>query len=333
MDKKIIFSGLQPSGVITLGNYIGAMRNFPTYQDDYDCRYCVVDLHAITVKQDPAMLREQTYQLIAQLIASGLSPEKNILFVQSHVAAHTQLAWILNCFTMYGELSRMTQFKDKSAKHADNINAGLFDYPVLMAADIIVHNAHLVPVGEDQRQHVELARNIAVRFNNTHPGTFNVPECQTPKVGAKVMSLTEPTKKMSKSDPNPKSYILVMDKPEVIVKKIKSAVTDSIGSIKSEEGRDGINNLITLYSVASGMSIAEIEAKYDGQGYGVFKGDVAEAIVELLRPVREESEKLLADRAYLDAVCKDGAQRAAAAVNPKIEEVYEKLGFIKNLSL
>ena len=329
MDKKkIAFSGIQPSGRITLGNYLGALKNFAKMQDEHDCRFCVVDQHAITVKQDPENLRMQAYQLFAQLLASGLDPEKCVLFIQSHVPQHAVLSWVLNCFTMFGELSRMTQFKDKSQKHADNINAGLFDYPVLMAADILVYSADVVPVGEDQRQHVELARDIAIRFNNSFPGTFVPPECVTPKVGAKIMSLQEPASKMSKSDTNENAYVLVMDDPDTVMRKFKRAVTDSEAKVAMGAMRHGVNNLITIYSVATGKTAAEVETEFEGRGYGDFKKAVGEATVELLRPVRERTVELLKDTAYLDGLLKIGADKARGIAEAKVNEVHEKLGFI-----
>ncbi|HWQ50835.1 MAG TPA: tryptophan--tRNA ligase [Terriglobales bacterium] len=329
MDKKkIAFSGIQPSGRITLGNYLGALKNFAEMQDEYDCRFCVVDQHAVTVRQDPENLRSQAYQLFAQLLASGLDPDKCILFIQSHAPQHAVLAWVLNCFTMFGELSRMTQFKEKSRKHTDNINAGLFDYPVLMAADILIYNADVVPVGEDQRQHVELARDIAIRFNTAFPGTFVPPECITPKIGAKIMSLQEPTAKMSKSDTNDNAYVLVMDEPEVIMRKFKRAVTDSESTVAIGEGRDGVNNLISIYCAGTGKTPAVVEAEFAGRGYGDFKKAVGEATVELLRPVRERTLDLLKNTDHLDSLLKIGADKAQAIAQAKVNEVHEKLGFI-----
>lgn len=329
MDKKkIAFSGIQPSGRITLGNYLGALKNFSLMQDEYDCRFCVVDQHAITVRQDPENLRAQAYQLFAQLLASGLDPDKCILFIQSHAPQHAVLGWVLNCFSMFGELSRMTQFKEKSRKHADNINAGLFDYPVLMAADILIYNTDVVPVGEDQRQHVELARDIAIRFNTVFPDTFVPPECVTPKIGARIMSLQEPSSKMSKSDTNENAYVLVMDEPEVIMRKFKRAVTDSGSTVAIGEGRDGVNNLISIYCAGTGKTPAEVEAEFAGRGYGDFKKAVGEATVELLRPVRERTLELLKSTDYLDSLLKIGADKAQTIAQAKINEVHEKLGFI-----
>ncbi|MBP1571187.1 MAG: tryptophan--tRNA ligase, partial [Oscillospiraceae bacterium] len=270
--KKRVFSGIQPTGAFTLGNYLGAVRNWPLLQDEYDCIYCVVDQHAITVRQTPAELRKKTYEAAAMLLASGIDPQKSLLFIQSHVPQHSQLAWVLSCNAQFGELSRMTQFKDKSAKHADNINTGLFTYPVLMAADILLYGTHYVPVGGDQKQHVELARDIAQRFNNAYSDTFVLPEPMIPKVGARIMSLQEPTKKMSKSDANEKSFVLMTDSADVIMKKFKSAVTDSDGVVRFDvENKPGISNLMGIYSVMTGKTMADIEKEFDGQGYGTFK--------------------------------------------------------------
>ena len=328
--RKVSLSGIQPSGKITLGNYLGSIKNWVDIQDsdEYDNRYCVVDLHAITVRQDPDDLREQTYQLFAQLMAAGLDPDKCILFIQSHVQGHPELSWILSCFTMFGELSRMTQFKDKSQRHADNINAGLFTYPVLMAADILIYDADIIPVGEDQRQHVELARDIAIRFNNRFPGSFVVPEAYIPKEGARIMSLQDPSRKMSKSDTNENSFILVMDPPEAIVKKMKRAVTDSDARVAASPDKPGVTNLMHIYAAATGKSFAEIEAEFEGKGYGVFKPAVADAVVELLRPLREKSLELLKDKAYLEDVMAKGAEKARAITDAKVRQIYDKLGFI-----
>ncbi|MBQ4365963.1 MAG: tryptophan--tRNA ligase, partial [Clostridia bacterium] len=289
--KKRILSCIQPSGIPTLGNYLGALKNWKTLADDFDGAFAVADLHAITVRQDPAKFRQQITSVLALLLAIGLDPEKSILFIQSHVPAHSQLAWVLNCYTQFGEMSRMTQFKDKSQSHADNVNVGLFAYPVLMAADILLYQADLVPVGADQKQHLEIARDIAQRFNTLYSPTFTVPEPYIGKQGARVMSLQDPLKKMSKSDPNPKSFISVFDAPEVIVKKIKSAVTDSEGSVRYADGKEGINNLMGIYSCCTGLDYAQIEADFAGKGYGDFKAAVAEAVVEELRPVRERYER------------------------------------------
>ena len=328
-EKKIIFSATQPSGRITLGNYLGALRNWVALQDDYNAIYCVADEHAITVRQDPVALRRQSLELYAQFIACGLDPEKSIIFIQSHVPQHAELAWVLNCYTMFGELSRMTQFKDKSASHADNVNAGLFTYPSLMAADILLYQADLVPVGEDQRQHVEITRNIAQRFNGIYGDVFTMPEAYIPKVAARVMSLSEPEKKMSKSSPNENSFVLVMDKPEAIMRKFKRAVTDCDACVKfDKENKPGISNLLSIYCAATGKTVAEAEAAFAGQGYGIFKPAVAESVIELLRPIREEAERLTADKAYLESVYKDGAQKASYLAEKTLRKVYKKVGFV-----
>ncbi|MBE6871881.1 MAG: tryptophan--tRNA ligase [Ruminococcaceae bacterium] len=326
--KKILFSGIQPTGRITLGNYLGAVRNWRLLEDTYDCLYSVVDLHAITVRQDPAALRKQCLSTLALLLASGLSPEKSILFFQSHVAEHAELAWVLNCYTMFGELSRMTQFKDKSAKHADNINAGLFAYPALMAADILLYKTEMVPVGQDQKQHLELARNIAERFNGIYGDTFVVPEPYIPKVGAKIASLAEPTKKMSKSDPNENSFVALLDKPDDIMRKFKRAVTDSEAVVRYAEGKDGINNLMTIYGSITGKSFEEIEREFDGRGYGDFKAAVGEVVVNEFAPIREKHDQLLNDKAYLESVYKQGAEKASYMARKTLAKVYKKLGYV-----
>ena len=326
-EKKTIFSATQPSGRITLGNYLGALRNWVALQDDYNAIYCVADEHAITVRQDPAALRRQSLELYAQFIACGLDPEKSIIFIQSHVPQHAELAWVLNCYTMFGELSRMTQFKDKSASHADNVNAGLFTYPSLMAADILLYQADLVPVGEDQRQHVEITRNIAQRFNGIYGGVFTMPEAYIPKVAARVMSLSEPEKKMSKSSPNENSFVLVMDKPEAIMRKFKRAITDSEGGIYRSPEKPGVTNLIEIYSAVTGMTPEAVENEFNGKGYGVFKPAVGEAVVEALRPIREETERLLGDKGYLETLYRQGAEKAAALANRTLRKVHKKVGF------
>ena len=326
-EKKIIFSATQPSGRITLGNYLGALRNWVALQDDYNAIYCVADEHAITVRKDPAALRRQSLELYAQFIACGLDPEKSIIFIQSHVPQHAELAWVLNCYTMFGELSRMTQFKDKSASHADNVNAGLFTYPSLMAADILLYQADLVPVGEDQRQHVEITRNIAQRFNGIYGDVFTMPEAYIPKVAARVMSLSEPEKKMSKSSPNENSFVLVMDKPEAIMRKFKRAITDSEGGIYRSPEKPGVTNLIEIYSAVTGMTPEAVENEFNGKGYGVFKPAVGEAVVEALRPIREETERLLGDKGYLETLYRQGAEKAAALANRTLRKVHKKVGF------
>ena len=326
-EKKTIFSATQPSGRITLGNYLGALRNWVALQDDYNAIYCVADEHAITVRQDPAALRRQSLELYAQFIACGLDPEKSIIFIQSHVPQHAELAWVLNCYTMFGELSRMTQFKDKSASDADNVNAGLFTYPSLMAADILLYQADLVPVGEDQRQHVEITRNIAQRFNGIYGDVFTMPEAYIPKVAARVMSLSEPEKKMSKSSPNENSFVLVMDKPEAIMRKFKRAITDSEGGIYRSPEKPGVTNLIEIYSAVTGMTPEAVENEFNGKGYGVFKPAVGEAVVEALRPIREETERLLGDKGYLETLYRQGAEKAAALANRTLRKVHKKVGF------
>ena len=327
--QKICFSGVQPSGNLTIGNYLGAIRNFATYSDAYKCFYCVVDDHAITVRQVPADLRRRTYETLAVYMACGLDPEKNTLYVQSHVTAHTDLAWILNCFTMYGELSRMTQFKDKSQKHADNVNAGLFTYPTLMAADILLYQTDVVPVGIDQKQHVELARNIVARFNQLYPDTFTMPEPVMSKGGMKIMSLADPTKKMSKSDENTNSVVYILDDRDTIIRKFKRAVTDSDTEIRYAEGKDGINNLMSIYSCFSGKSIEEIEAEWNGRGYGEFKLAVGETCADALAPIRAEYDRLMADKAFLEAQMKKGAEEATYYARKTLSKVKRKLGFVQ----
>ena len=330
-QKKTIFSGVQPSGKLTLGNYLGAIRNFPILQEQYNCIYCVVDQHAITVRQEPAALRRATLELIAQYIACGLDPEKSILFIQSHVPAHAELAWVLNCFTMFGEASRMTQFKDKSAKNADNINGGLFTYPALMAADILLYQPDFIPVGSDQKQHVELTRDIAERFNHIYGDVFKVPEPYIPKVGARVMSLSDPTSKMSKSDKDPNGSIYLMEKPEDIMRKFKRAITDSDTEYcvrYDPEHKPGVSNLMSIYSAVTGKSYDEIEQEFDGQGYGAFKPAVGEAVAETLRPICEEATRILGDKAYLEGVYKAGAEKASYVANKTLRKVYKKVGFV-----
>lgn len=330
-DKKIIFSGIQPSGVITLGNYLGALKNWVDLQYDYHCCYSIVDMHAITVRQDPAELRKRSLDLLKLYIACGIDPEENLLFMQSQVPAHAELGWILNCFTYMGELQRMTQFKDKSKRHADNINAGLFTYPVLMAADILLYKSDLVPVGKDQMQHLELARDIAIRFNSIYGDVFTVPEGFITKAGAKIMSLTEPTKKMSKSDPNPKGYISMLDDFNVIAKKIKSATTDSEGVIEYRENdpaKAGINNLLSIMAAVTGKKIEEIALEYSGKGYGDFKADIAEAVVEHIRPIREKYDELSKNKDYLEGIYRSGAERANKMAARTITKVKKKVGFI-----
>ncbi len=328
--KKRILSGIQPTGTFTLGNYIGAVRNWGQLQDDYECLYMVADLHAITVRQNPADLRRMTREAVALLLACGIDPAKSLLFVQSHVPAHSQLSWVLSCSTQFGELSRMTQFKDKSAKHADNVNAGLFTYPVLMAADILVYNADLVPVGADQKQHLELARNIAQRFNNQYSPTFTVPDPYIAKAGAKIMSLAEPEKKMSKSDENANAFILLLDEPDAILRKFKRAVTDSDGEVRYDPAeKPGVSNLMTIYGCMTGKDFAAIEAEFAGKGYGDFKTAVAESVIAELSPIQAEYKRILADKAYLEGVLKEGAAHANAIADRVLSKVYRKAGFMQ----
>ncbi len=325
--RKRIFSGVQPSGILTLGNYLGAIRNWVGLQNDYDCMYCMMDLHAITVRQVPAELRRRTLEGLALYIACGIDPNKSILFVQSHVPAHAELSWILGCYTGFGELSRMTQFKDKSQKHADNINAGLFTYPVLMAADILLYQTDLVPVGIDQKQHVELTRDIAGRFNGIYGDVFTLPEPYISKTGMKITSLTDPTKKMSKSDPNPASYVAIIESRDDTIRKIKRAVTDSDSVVKYAPGKDGINNLMSIYSVFTDKSFEEIEHEFEGKGYGDFKAAVGETCADGLENVRTEYARLIADKAYLEGLMKDGAEKAVYFASKTMRKVYKKVGF------
>ncbi len=326
--KPIIFSGIQPTGVITLGNYLGAVKNWVALQDDYRCIYSIVNLHAITVRQDPAALRAATLDVFALLLACGIDPEKSLLFMQSHVKTHAELAWVLSCYTQFGELSRMTQFKDKSARYQDNINAGLFTYPVLMAADILLYQTNLVPVGADQKQHLEISRDIAGRFNGIHGNVFSIPEPYIPKEGARVMSLQEPTKKMSKSDPNPKAYVAVLDGKDTIIKKFKGAVTDSEARVAYGEGKEGINNLMSIYSAVTGRSYEQIEADFAGKGYGDFKVAVGETVAEHLRPIQAEFARIRQDKAYLESIYRAGAQQALAISQRTLDKVYKKVGFL-----
>ncbi len=326
-DKKVVFSGVQPSGSLTLGNYLGAIKNFSDFSDEYRCYYCVVDMHAITVRQNPAELRKRTYDTLALYMACGLDPEKNVLFVQSHVPAHAELAWVLNCYTMFGELSRMTQFKDKSSKNADNVNAGLFTYPSLMAADILLYQTELVPVGADQKQHLELSRDIANRFNGVYGDTFVVPEPFIPKSSAKIMSLAEPTKKMSKSDENENAVIRILDDRDTVIRKFKRAVTDSGCEIRRGEGKEGIENLMSIYSAVTGKNFDEIEAEFKGCGYGDFKLAVGETVADSLSGVRSEFARLSSDKKYLEDIMAKGAEEAGKAAFRTISKVKRKVGF------
>lgn len=325
--KQIIFSGIQPSGTLTLGNYIGALRNFSKLQNDYDCIYCVVDEHAITVRQNPADLRRRCLELAAIYIASGIDPEKSLLYCQSHVSAHAELSWILSCFTYMGELSRMTQYKDKCAKHADNINAGLFTYPVLMAADILLYQTNLVPVGVDQKQHLELCRDIAQRFNGVYGDVFTIPEGYIPKVGAKIMSLQDPTRKMSKSDPE-ETFVSLLDDPDTIRRKIKRAVTDSDGEIRFDpENKPGVSNLLSIMSALGAGSIDSLVTELDGQGYGTLKTRVADCIIEALSPLQNEYKRLIADKTYLQSILDENAKKASYLANKTLRKVQKKIGF------
>ena len=327
--KKRIFSGIQPSGELTLGSYMGAIKNWVALQEEYECVYCIVDMHAITVRQVPADLRRRALEQLAQYIACGLDPQKSIMFIQSHVPQHAELSWVLSCYTQFGELSRMTQFKQKSQQHADNIPAGLFPYPVLMAADILLYQTDLVPVGEDQRQHVELCRDIAQRFNGVYSDTFVLPEAFIQRVdqGARIMSLGNPLNKMSKSDPD--GCVNLMDPPEVIQRKFKRAVTDSETSVRyDKETKPGVSNLLTIYCAATGKTLEEAEATFQNQGYGVFKPAVGDAVVELFRPIREEAQRLMADKAYLEDTYRQGAERASRIAGRTLSKVYKKVGFL-----
>ena len=328
-NKKVMVSGVQPSGDLHIGNYLGPICHWPEMIDEFDCYFFMADLHTITVRQEPAQLRRRVLTQLAQYIACGLNPEKCVLFIQSHVPAHSQLGWVLDCYTMFGELSRMTQFKDKAAKHKDNINAGLFTYPALMAADILLYQPDFVPVGEDQKQHVEICRDIANRFNGLYGDVFKVPEPYIAKVGARIMSLSTPESKMSKSQPE--GCVILLDKPEDIMRKFKRAVTDSDTEHcvhYDKENKPGVSNLMQIYASATGKSYEEIEKEFDGQGYGKFKPAVGEAVVEALRPIREETERLLADKAYLAGVYRAGAEKAEYIANKTLRKVYKKVGFL-----
>ena len=326
-DKKVLFSGMQATGNLTLGNYLGALKNWVTLSDEYECFYSVVDMHSITIRQDPAVLRKRARTLLTLYIAAGLDPEKNCIYYQSHVSAHAELAWILNCFTYMGELNRMTQFKDKSAKHADNINAGLFTYPVLMAADILLYQADLVPVGNDQKQHLEITRDIAERFNNIYGDVFTIPEGYYGKVGARIMSLQDPSKKMSKSDENPNASIYLLDEPDVILRKCKRAVTDSEGQILYRDEQPGVKNLIDIYSACTGRTPKETVKEFDGKGYGDFKAAVGEAVVSVLKPLQDEVARLEKEKGYLDGIIKANAEKAGYFANKTLRKVQKKVGF------
>lgn len=326
-DKKVLFSGMQATGNLTLGNYLGALKNWVTLSDEYECFYSVVDMHSITVRQDPATLRKRARALLTLYIAAGLDPKKNCIYYQSHVSGHAELAWILNCFTYMGELNRMTQFKDKAAKHADNINAGLFTYPVLMAADILLYQADVVPVGVDQKQHLEITRDIAERFNNIYGDVFTIPEAYIGKVGAKIMSLQDPVKKMSKSDENPNASIYLMDDPDTIMRKCKRAVTDSEAQILYRDEQPGVKNLINIYSACTGKTAEEVVKEFDGRGYGDFKVAVGESVVSVLKPLQEEAARLTKDKAYIDGIIKENAEKAGYYANKTLRKVQKKVGF------
>ncbi len=328
MDKKIILSGIQPTGVFTLGNYIGAVRNWGRMQDEFECAYFIADLHSLTVYQEPAKLRKQTWDAFALLLACGIDPQKSLLFIQSQVNTHAQLCWIMSNVTQYGELGRMTQFKDKSARHPENINAGLFTYPVLMACDILLYQADMVPVGADQKQHLEFTRDIATRFNSRYGETFKIPEPYIPEAGARVMSLQDPTKKMSKSDENANAFISILDERSVIMNKFKRAVTDSETEIVYREGKDGINNLITIYSVLTGKSIAEVEREFEGKGYGEFKPAVGEVVADALAPIRESFAKYSKDKAELERLAAIGAERAYSISIRTLKKAMRKVGLV-----
>ena len=329
MDKKIMLSGIQPSGDLTLGSYLGAIKNWAERAKEFDCYYFMADMHTITVRQNPADLRRHTLEQLASYIACGLDPEENTLFIQSHVHQHAELGWVLQCYTMFGELSRMTQFKDKSAKHAENINCGLFAYPSLMAADILLYQPDYVPVGDDEKQHVELTRDIAVRFNGLYGDTFKVPEPYIPKVGARVMSLQTPTAKMSKSDPDPSGCVYLKDDNDTVMRKFKRAVTDSETSVRYDrEGKPGISNLMDIYSACTGKSYAEIESEFRGKGYGDFKAAVGESVLGVTAPIRDEARRLLQDKAYLEGVYRAGAEKAGYIAQKTLRKVYKKVGFL-----
>lgn len=326
--RKKVFSAIQPSGTITLGNYLGALKNWVSMQEDFDCIYALADLHTITVRQNPKELRKNIIDAYASILACGIDTEKSLFFIQSHVKAHAEMAWILSCYTPFGDLSRMTQFKDKSERNVDNINGGLFTYPSLMAADILLYQSDMVPVGDDQKQHLEISRSIATRFNSIYGNVFKVPEGYFPKSGARVMSLQNPDVKMSKSDDNINSYINLLDAPEVIMRKFKRAVTDSEAIVRYGEGKDGINNLMGIYSSITGLSNDKIEAEFSGKGYGDFKTTVGEAVVETLRPIREEYEKLIKDKGYLEESYNKCAEAAEIYSTRTLNKAMKKIGFI-----
>ncbi len=327
-EKKRVLSCIQPSGMLTLGNYLGALKNWVNMQNEFDCTFAVADLHAITVRQEPAKLRQQIYSTYAILLALGLNPEQSTLFIQSQVPEHTALSWILSCNTQFGEMSRMTQFKDKSAKHADNVNVGLFSYPVLMAADILLYKPDFVPVGADQKQHLEIARDIAIRFNNHYGDVFTVPEAYIPKTGARVMSLQDPEKKMSKSDENANAWVAILDDKDTIIRKFKRAVTDSEGGIYVSDEKKGVSNLITIYSAVTGKSVSDIEKEFEGKGYGDFKLAVGEAVADELAPIKENYDRIISDKAELERLFREGAERAERVARKTYFKAMKKVGFV-----
>ena len=329
--KKIIFSGVQPSGKITIGNYIGAIKNWVTLQNDYDCVFCVVDMHAITVAQEPAQLRANTMELLALYLACGINPDTSTVFLQSHVPQHAELAWVLNTVTYIGELNRMTQFKDKCARHADNLNMGLMDYPVLMASDILLYQADLVPVGADQKQHLELTRDIAMRFNSRYSPTFVVPDAYISKTGARIMSLQDATCKMSKSDENENAYVAMSDSADDIRRKFKRAVTDSDTVVRYGEDKPEISNLLNIYCAFAGCTLQEAQKEFEGKGYGEFKPRIADAVIAVLQPVQQEQKRLLADKAYLNQILKEGAAKAEYRAQKTLAKVYKKIGFVPKI--
>lgn len=325
--KKSLFSGMQATGTLTLGNYLGALKNWVDLEDEYECFYCVVDMHSITVRQDPAELRKRARALLTLYIAAGLNPEKNCIYYQSHVSAHAELGWILNCFTYMGELNRMTQFKDKAAKHADNINAGLYTYPVLMAADILLFQSDVVPVGSDQKQHLEIARDIAERFNSIYGDVFTIPEPYIGKMGARIMSLQDPGKKMSKSDENVNASIYLMDDSDTIIRKFKRAITDSDNEIRYSEDKPGIRNLIDIYCAATGKTVSDTEKEFEASGYGEFKLAVGESVVNMLKPIQDRVTELSKDKAYIDGIIKNNAEKADYFATKTLRKVQKKVGF------
>lgn len=328
-QKKRIFSGVQPSGNLTIGNYLGAIKNWIPLQEEYECLYCVVDLHTLTVRQKPAELRQRSLNLLALYMACGLDPKKSILFLQSHVSAHAELAWILNCFTYMGELNRMTQFKDKSQRHGDNINAGLFTYPVLMAADILLYQADLVPIGQDQKQHLEITRDVADRFNNIYDDTFTIPEAFIPKIGAKIMSLQEPEKKMSKSDENENAFVLILDSQDAVMRKFKRAVTDSEREIRyDEQNKPGVSNLISIYSSVTKKSISDIEKEFEGRSYGDLKETVGQSVADMLVPIQQRFNEFSSDKEQLNSILKENAEKAAYMARKTLSKVQRKIGLL-----